>query len=152
MLKNGGLLTEFTSGNEPDRFNFVRRNRIIAGIADAIIVVESGEKGGSIITAEIANSYCKDVFAVPGKVNDPHSKGCNKLISSHKADLFASTNYFLEQMGWNNNDKQSKVPLQKDLFIDLDNEEQCIVDSLSHQGNLHLDNISKQVGIPPFRL
>lgn len=152
MLDNGGLITEFLSNTEPDKFNFVRRNRIVAGIADAIIVVESDERGGSLITAEIANSYCKDVFAVPGKINDSHSKGCNKLISSHKADLFASTDYFLEQMGWAENNQKQKALFQKELFIHLNSEEQSIIDNLSTKQSLHLDYISEQVGIPSSRL
>ena len=152
MVNNGGLLTEFTSETEPERHNFVRRNRIVAGMADAVIVVESDEKGGSLITAEIANSYCKDVFAVPGKMTDKYSKGCNKLIASHKADLFKSTEYFLQQMGWDEPEKQKKNPVkQQELFTILTAEEQSIVDKLTEDG-LHIDQLSRVLNIPAYQL
>ncbi|MBB4036660.1 DNA processing protein [Dysgonomonas hofstadii] len=152
MINNGGLLTEFPSGTEPERHNFVRRNRIVAGMADAIIVVESDEKGGSLITAEIANSYCKDVFAVPGKITDRYSKGCNKLIASHKADLFKSTEYFLQQMGWDEPSKQKQITAkQQELFIILTDEEQSIVNKLSRDG-LHIDQLSRELNIPAYQL
>lgn len=153
MMSNGGLLTEFTSNTEPDRFNFVRRNRIVAGISDAVIVVESDVKGGSLITAEIANSYCKDVFAVPGKTLDAKSAGCNKLIASHKADLFYSTEHFLEQMGWSKEASSAKQqPVQRNLFMDLNSEEQAIVNILSQKGNLHIDSLAREANIPAFQL
>ncbi|NDV79018.1 DNA-processing protein DprA [Dysgonomonas sp. 511] len=153
MLANGGLLTEFPSTTQPDRFNFVRRNRIVAGMADAIIVVESDEKGGSLITADFANSYCKDVFATPGKTTDKYSKGCNKLIASHKADLFLSTSYFLQQMGWDKaSAKQKKAPRQQDLFLVLTEEEQKIVDTLSKTESLHIDQLARELGIPTYTL
>ncbi len=153
MINNGGLLSDFKSGTEPDRFNFVKRNRIVAGMADAVIVVESDVKGGSLITAEIANSYCKDVFAVPGKVTDKYSQGCNKLIASHKADLFQSTEYFLQQMGWGKESaKKKKAPLQKELFITLSNEEQAIVDKLKDKESLHIDILAKELNLPTYQL
>lgn len=153
MLQNGGLLTEFPSKTEPDRFNFVRRNRIVAGMADAVIVVESDEKGGSLITAEIASSYCKDIFAVPGKTTDKYSRGCNKLIASHKADLFQSTEYFLQQMGWDDqSEKKKKSPRQQDLFIVLSDEEQSIVDKLSQYESLHIDQLARELNIPAYEL
>lgn len=153
MMSNGGLLTEFTSNTEPDRFNFVRRNRIVAGIADAVIVVESDIKGGSLITAEIANSYCKDVFAVPGKTLDTKSSGCNKLIASHKADLFYSAEHFLEQMGWSKESSSAKQqPVQRNLFVDLNSEEQVIVNILTQKGNLHIDSLAREANIPTFQL
>jgi len=152
MVNNGGLITEFPNGTEPERHNFVRRNRIVAGMADAVIVVESDERGGSLITAEIANSYCKDVFAVPGKITDRYSKGCNKLISSHKADLFKSTEYFLQQMGWDEPSKSKQAPAkQQELFTILTDEEQSIVDKLSGDG-LHIDQLSRELGIPAYQL
>lgn len=153
MIKNGGLLSEFPSNTEPDRFNFVRRNRIVAGMADAVIVVESDEKGGSLITAEIANSYCKDVFAVPGKITDKYSRGCNKLISSHKADLFKSTEYFLEQMGWDNESKKKKkLPKQQELFINLSEDEQAVIGKLTLHETLHIDSLSRELNIPAYQL
>lgn len=153
MINSGGLLSEFPSNTEPDRFNFVRRNRIVAGMADAIIVVESDQKGGSLITAEIANSYCKDVFAVPGKITDKYSRGCNKLIASHKADLFQSTEYFLQQMGWDNqSQKKKKEPRQQDLFASLTTEEQSILDKLSDIESLHIDQLARELEIPAYQL
>lgn len=153
MITNGGLLSEFPSNTEPDRFNFVRRNRIVAGMADAVIVVESDEKGGSLITAEIANSYCKDVFAIPGKITDKYSRGCNKLISSHKADLFKSTEYFIEQMSWDSQSgKKKKLPKQQELFVNLSADEQAVVDKLTLNETLHIDSLSRELGIPAYQL
>ncbi|WP_165022639.1 DNA-processing protein DprA [Dysgonomonas sp. ZJ279] len=153
MIEHGGLLTEFPSKTEPDKFNFVRRNRIVAGMADAVIVVESNTKGGSLITAEIANSYCKDVFALPGRINDPKSGGCNKLIADHKADLFQSFNYFIQQMGWDDNsEKTKKTPKQKELFINLNEEEQKVVDALSTNDSLHVDQLASESCVPIYQL
>lgn len=153
MVSNGGLLTEFPNGTEPDRFNFVRRNRIVAGIADAVVVVESDVKGGSLITAEIANSYCKDIFALPGRTTDNKSAGCNKLITSHKADLFYSTKHFLEQMGWDTqSQKLQRQPKQRDLFLNLTTEEQAITDKLAEKGTLHIDLLAREINIPAYQL
>lgn len=155
MISHGGLLTDFPSNTEPERFNFVKRNRIIAGLADAVIVVESDEKGGSLITAEIANSYCRDVFSLPGRIADKSSKGCNKLIANHKADLFKSTQYFLEQMGWENQPKSAKAkakPKQQELFLTLTPEEQRIVDKLTSVEEIHIDQLSRELGTPSYML
>ena len=100
LIGNGALLTEFPSETKPDRHNFVRRNRIVAGMSDAIIVIESGPKGGSLITADIANSYFREVFAVPGRTHDKMSVGCNQLISCNKALLLQNVESFISQMGW----------------------------------------------------
>ena len=151
MVHCGGVLSEFRSKTEPDRFNFVRRNRIVAGMCDAVIVVESDEKGGSLITAEIANSYCKDVFALPGKMTDKYSRGCNKLIASHRADLFQSTEYFLQQMGWDEQ-SQKKKPRQQQLFVVLSDDEQAIVDKLSMQDSLHIDELARELNLPAYQL
>lgn len=151
MLNQGGLLTEFPSETEPDKFNFVRRNRIIAGISDVVIVVESDVKGGSLITADIANSYNREVFAIPGKITDQYSKGCNKLISDNKAILFESTEQFLNQMNWKKG--QNKViPKQPTLFLDLTHEEQSIYDMLSKEKSVHVNLISIETGIPVSQL
>lgn len=152
ILKHGGCLSEFKSKTAPDRYNFVRRNRIVAGMADAVIVVESDEKGGSLITAEIANSYCKDVFAVPGKVTDKYSRGCNKLIASHKADLFQSTEYFLQQMGWDEQAQKKPLPKQQQLFVVLTNEEQSIVDKLNNADSLHIEELARNLSMPSYQL
>src|SRR5690606_15042095 len=100
MLLNGGLLTEFGSKTKPDRHNFPSRNRIVAGICDAIIVVETNFKGGSMITADLANGYNRDVFAFPGKITDTRSTGCNYLIRHNKAVLITDAAQLLETMGW----------------------------------------------------
>lgn len=154
MLENGGLLTEFSSKTEPDKHNFVRRNRIVAGMADAVIVAESSARGGSLITAEIANSYCKDVFALPGRISDKTSEGCNKLIANHKADILTSTDHFIEQMNWGDDttQKRGKAPSQQQLFIDLSEDEQRIVDKLTNNGAMHIDQLAKELSIPAFQL
>lgn len=145
MLENGGLLTEFPSGTEPDKFNFVRRNRIVAGLADAVIVVESDVKGGSLITAEIANSYDREVFALPGKITDNNSRGCNRLISNNKAVLFDSVDAFLQQMNWVNSNQNKKI--EKQLFVDLTDSQRLIYDILFSAESMHVNNISVETGI-----
>jgi len=145
MLEHGGLITEFSSGTEPDRFNFVRRNRIVAGMADAVIVVESDIKGGSLITAEIANSYNKDVFALPGRITDTYSKGCNKLIGQNKAAMVLSADDFIQQMNWGNTNKQ--LPRQQELFLDLTDEEQKVHNILSQAESVHVNLLSIEAGI-----
>lgn len=153
MIGNGGLLTDFPSETEPDKFNFVRRNRIVAGLADAVIVIESAKKGGSLITADIANSYCRDVFAVPGRTTDNKSIGCNSLIANHKGDLLLSTEYFLQQMGWDEQaGRKKKTPKQQELFTNLSKEEQLITDIISEQESLHVDQLAAQTQIPVYQL
>jgi len=122
MQDQGGLLSDFMSGTKPDRENFPKRNRIIAGLSDATLVVEARKKGGALITADIANSYSRDVFAVPGRVGDENSEGCNQLIRRNQAALIQSSNDICYLMGW---DKESeKNPsLQVSLFVDLNKEE-----------------------------
>jgi DNA processing protein len=140
MITNGGLLTEFRSFTKPDRQNFPSRNRIVAGISDAVIVVETGIKGGSLITAELGNSYNKDVFAFPGRINDAKSEGCNFLIKNNKAGLITCGNDVLENMGW----KKKKVPSvkkQKELFIELTDDEKIIVNLLQAQDQIHIDEL-----------
>ncbi len=154
MLNNGGILSDYPSGTEPERYNFVGRNRIVAGLADAVIVIESGEKGGSLITADLDNSYCKDVFATPGRVSDRGSVGCNKLIANHKADLLQSTDYFIQQMGWGKtNNAKKKEPKQQELFAaQLNDEEQKVVNVLKKQGNMHIDLLAHEVSMPVYQL
>jgi DNA processing protein len=140
MINNGALITEFRSNVGPDRQNFVMRNRIVAGMSDATVVVESGEKGGALITAEIANSYNRDVFAFPGKITDAASKGCNKLIKINKAALIESAEDLEYLMGWENNLKNTK-PIQKQLFVQLQPEEQKVLDTIKEQTELSIDSI-----------
>ena len=113
MMDNGGLLTEFMSGTNPDRQNFVKRNRIVAGMCDAVVVVESASKGGALITAELAESYHRDCFAFPGKVTDIYSAGCNQLIRNNRASLILSAEDFIQSMGWN----QTHSNKQGDKFL-----------------------------------
>lgn len=126
MLKNGGLLTEFSSGTTPDRENFPKRNRIVAGLTDATIVVESDIKGGSLITADIAFSYNRDVFAFPGRVGDQYSSGCNLLIRNNKASLITNSKDLFYLLGWES-DKKTVKNRQRQLFVNLNDNEQQIV-------------------------
>ena len=112
MLLNGGLLTEYISNTNPDKENFPARNRIIAGISDGVIVVEAAKKGGALITAYIADSYNRDVFAVPGRLNDPYSEGCNRLIKTNKAVLIESAADIEYIMGWDDDVNKKKIPLR----------------------------------------
>jgi DNA processing protein len=140
MITNGGLLTEFRSLTKPDRQNFPSRNRIVAGISDAIIVVETGIKGGSLITAELGNSYNKDVFAFPGRINDTKSEGCNFLIKNNKAALFTCANDILENMGWKK-EKQISAKKQRELFIELTPDEKTVINILQSQQQVHIDEL-----------
>ncbi|PXV60939.1 DNA processing protein [Dysgonomonas alginatilytica] len=151
MLERGGLLTEFPSETEPDRFNFVRRNRIVAGMSDATIVVQSDSKGGSLITAEMANSYNRDVFSLPGRVTDKESVGCNMLIEDNRAILLQSADSFIKHMQWDVN-KQISKPKQRQLFLDLSDDEQAVYDLLAATESLHINLIANQIGIPVSNL
>ncbi|MBC7828378.1 MAG: DNA-protecting protein DprA [Chitinophagaceae bacterium] len=145
MAKHGGLLTEFRSKTKPDKHNFPSRNRVVAGLCDATIVVETGIKGGSMITAEIANGYNRDVFAVPGRNTDPKSGGCNYLIGNNKAILLTDAQQFLEIMGWDNTTLRSKKN-QKELFIELTNEEKIITNLLQEKENVSIDELVLKSG------
>lgn len=140
MLDNGGLLTEFLPGTQPDRENFPMRNRIVAGMSDATIVVESKDKGGSLITAELANDYSRDVFAVPGNIGQIHSKGCNLLISQSKAHLYLSPEHFLKWMDWDQDKKQAIR--QRELFNDLNDDERSVLAILEKEGEQHMDALA----------
>jgi DNA processing protein len=142
MLKNGGLLTEFRSDSKPDRENFPKRNRIIAGLADAVLVIESARKGGAIITAEIANSYNRDVFAVPGRTTDVYSEGCNYLIKAHKASIIQSTMDINYLLGWD--EAKSKKIRQTKIFVELKPDDQKIIDLLKEVKSASIDKISIQ--------
>ncbi len=142
MISAGGLLTDYMSKTNPDRENFPKRNRIIAGIADALIVVESAIKGGALITANIANSYNRDVFAVPGKVTDKFSEGCNYLIKTNKAALIHSAKDIEYMMQWE--DKGKKLSIQKKLFEELSPEEELILKILQDKGEVSVDFIVMQ--------
>ena len=130
MLQDGALLTEYLSQTNPDRQNFVQRNRIIAGLCDAIVIVESAIRGGALITAEIANDYNRDVFAFPGRVTDEWSIGCNVLIKNNKASLIESADDIMRFMNWEKQNSTSAPIVQTALFLDLSDEEQTIVSIL----------------------
>jgi len=140
MLENGGWLTDFTSKTIPDRENFPSRNRIVAGISDATIVIESKAGGGSLITADIANSYSRDVFAFPGKVGDECSVGCNNLIKQNKAALIQSAADVIYIMGWEQT-KSAKGPQQKQLFVELKPEEELLVNVLKEKEAINIDDL-----------
>ncbi len=145
MLSQGGLLTDFMSGTNPDRQNFPRRNRIVAGICDALIVIESSAKGGSLITAELANSYNKDVFAIPGRVTDSRSEGCNYLIRNNKSLLITSADDLLHIMNWKEAPK--KIKQQRELFIELTPDEKIITDILKERENIQIDELYFKSGL-----
>jgi DNA processing protein len=140
MLESGGWLSDFTSKVIPDKENFPRRNRIVAGISDATIVVESKAKGGSLITAEIANSYNRDVFAFPGRIDDVCSTGCNNLIRQHKAALIQSAADVAYLLGWEKT-LQTNAPVQRQLFLELKPNEELVVNLLKEKTQLAIDDL-----------
>jgi len=149
MVQNGGLLTECISGTQPDRENFPRRNRIIAGMADAVVVIESALKGGSLITAELANSYNRDVFAFPGRVSDIFSQGCNYLIRTNRASLIESVEDLRYVMRW---DKKAKKEIQTQFFRQLTSEEKAIMDCFGEETVVALDDMIVKTGQPTPKL
>ena len=136
MLETGGILTEFTSKTIPNRENFPKRNRIIAGLADATLVIEASSKGGALITADIANSYSRDVFAIPGRTNDPMSEGCNNLIKYNKAALVTSAADIIRSMSWEPKSVKNK---QTSLFQELTEQEMIVAKMLSDHGDCGID-------------
>lgn len=152
MLTHGGLITEFMSKTNPDRENFPQRNRIVAGMADAILVIETAKKGGSLITATLANSYNREVFCVPGKITDTKSSGCNWLIHSNRAALVESGEQIKEMMGWNENNTKVGI-VEKSLFPALSSDEEivykiletnkeCSIDFIVHNADMSSSKVS----------
>lgn len=153
MLAQGGLLTEFLTGTNPDKHNFVSRNRIVAGMSDATIVVESAAKGGSLITAELAEGYHRDCFAVPGRVTDESSIGCNRLIRDNKAALIQNAEEFVQIMGWSVAEQPARTEgIQRNLFPELTEEEELVVRILMRQGDLHINAMVVEADIPVNRM
>ena len=146
LEKDGALVSEFHHDTGPDRQNFPMRNRLIAGMSDALIVIESKDKGGSIITAEYANEYNKDVFAVPGRYNDEYSAGCNGLIKKHKAYLLESAKDLLYIMRWDDTPKNK--PVQTSLFLDLTEQEKIVYDFIIAAKESHIDDMAYQLQMP----
>lgn len=147
MLENGGWLSDFTSNTPPNRENFPRRNRIVAGMSDATVVVESKKNGGSLITADIANSYNRDVFAFPGKVGDLTSEGCNNLIKQNKAALIQSAADLAYILGWEKS-KKKNAPQQKKLFIELTKDEELLVNALGEKEAVTIDELCFVAKLP----
>ncbi|WPR72228.1 DNA-processing protein DprA [Flavobacterium sp. NG2] len=148
--ENGGFMTEFWSTTNPDKENFVRRNRIVAGMTEATIVIESAERGGSLITANMANDYNRDVFAVPGRVTDKYSQGCNYLIKTQKANVLTSAADLVYMLNWDI--KEETKPIQKQLFVSLDNDEQKVYDYLLKTGKELMDIIALNCDFPIYRI
>jgi len=150
IAEHGALISDFISGTELDRKNFLKRNRIIAGISDATLVIESKSKGGALITADIAQSYNRDVFAVPGRSGDPCSAGCNNLIRQNKAALVQNAEELEYLLGWEKNSAQQNVQLP--LFSDFSEEEQRIIEILRNKDSESIDVISYRTDIPVGKL
>lgn len=150
MREQGGLLTEFISGTNPDRQNFPRRNRIVAGMLDGLVVVETGADGGAVITALLADDYHRDVMAFPGSVHQMYSAGCHKLIKQHKATLVENADDIRTVMGWNleKNDKG----IQTTLFPELDPDEQKIFDILLQEKQVYVDELQSKSALSPGTL
>lgn len=150
MLNHGGLATEFMTETNADKMNFVRRNRIIAALADATIVIESANRGGSLITAEMAQGYGRDVFAFPGNVGMPYSEGCNNIIRNKQAELITSAEDFVDAMHWDEDrqlNQAKKRGIERQLFPELNSDETKIMRLLKHDNDLQANNISMKTGL-----
>lgn len=153
MLECGGLLTEYLSGTRPERFNFVQRNRIVAGLCDAVVVVESALHGGALITASLANGYNRECYAFPGRISDACSAGCNNLIAGNNAKLLTSASDFVKDMMWMNTSEMMKPrPVQRQLFVELNDEEKRILYLLRDKGDMQINSLVLEAGIPVNRL
>ena len=150
MLEKGGVLTEFVSGTLPDRENFPKRNRIVAGMVDCLVVAESALKGGAMITADIANSYDREVFAIPGRIGDIYSEGCNNLIKTNKANLLTCATDIRYVMRWDVDTKV--VAKQMRMFRDFSEEEQKVVDAFKNKDIVHLDDIIVGTDLSPSKI
>ena len=151
MLKQGGLLTEYMTETKADKLNFVKRNRIVAGMSDATILVESAAKGGGLITSRIAMDYDRGVFAFPGAVGAPYSEGCNQLIRDNGASLITCAEDFVNAMGWQTDAKRQQIQasgVERSIFPDLNDEEQQIVSVLNEFGDFQLNQLSVKTNIP----
>ncbi|MEA9413612.1 DNA-processing protein DprA [Flavobacterium sp. PL02] len=148
--QNGGFMTEFWSSSNPDKENFVRRNRIVAGMSEATIVIESADKGGSLITANMANEYNRDVFAVPGRTTDKFSQGCNNLIKTQKANVLTNAADLVYILNWDVENKSKSV--QKQLFVELEPDEQKIYDYLLKTGKDLMDTIALKCNFPIYKI
>ena len=155
MLSNGGLLTEYISQTPAAKGNFVQRNRIVAGMCDACILVESAEKGGGLITMGIANDYHRDCFAFPGAINAEYSKGCNKLIRDNRASLITSAEDLVKAMGWMSDmelDKAKQEGIERQMFPELSTEEQKVVNALAEDNDQQINMLAVRTAIPINKL
>ena len=150
MIENGGVLAEFPSGTLPDRNNFPMRNRIVAGMSDVTVVVESHIAGGALITAHLASGYNREVAAFPGRVNDSRSAGCNELIRTNLAAMITKAEDLSELMNWNKEGKPKAV--QKQLFLNLTADEQKIIDLLQNRDSVHSDELYHHTGLTSSQL
>ena len=153
--KGGGVITEYTTKTQPVPKNFVQRNRIVAGCADATLLIESANKGGGLITCSIARSYSRDVFAFPGAIGAEYSEGCNNLIRDNGASLVTSAYDFVKAMNWDNDIKLEKAQqrgIERSLFPDLTDDEKAIVNALQKQNDLQINMLSVQSNLPIARL
>lgn len=151
MLKQGGLLTEYMTETKADKLNFVKRNRIVAGMSDATILVESAAKGGGLITSRIAMDYNRSVFAFPGAVGTPYSEGCNRLIRDNGASLITCAEDFVNAMGWQTDAKRRQAQeegIERSIFPELSDEEQKIARILDEFGDFQLNQLSVKTNIP----
>lgn len=148
--QNGGFFTEFWSSDTFDKTNFLKRNRIIAGLSEATIVIESAEKGGSLVTADIANSYNREVFAVPGRATDSQSRGCNNLIKQQKAHVLTNAADIIYHLGWELNEREK--PRQTQLFVELDDDEKIVYRYLKEKEKEFLDVIALDCTLPVFKV
>lgn len=151
MMDKGGLLTDFISETIPDRENFLKRNRLIAGLSDATIVVESAEKGGALVTADIAFSYGRDVYAFPGRTSDPYSSGCNQLIMKNKAGMITSALDLVKALNWDL-DNQKTLPKQSRIAFDEERSKSPVLDLLAKRGALQINELSVLLDIPVHQL
>lgn len=149
--KHGGFFTDFWSNAPFDRNNFLKRNRIIAGLSEATIIIESAEKGGSLVTADIANSYNREVFAIPGRITDSQSVGCNNLIKHQRAHLLSGAADLIYMLGWELEGDKKPV-IQKQLFVELETDEKLVYNFLKDNGKELLDMIALKCNMPTFRI
>jgi len=151
MVKDGGLMTDFPSETTPDRENFLKRNRLIAGLADATVVVESAEKGGALNTADIAFSYSRDVYTFPGRVDDEHSKGCNRLIQSNKAGLITSAGDLIVALGWETSE-HAESPRQEKLTFHNPLPNHPVIAALAGNGSMQINDLALAMNTPVYQL
>ena len=155
MLTQGGLLTEFFSNTNADKLNFLRRNRIVAGMSDATILVESAAKGGGLITCSLANSYNRDVFAFPGRIGDSLSEGCNKIIRNRSAQMVISAESFVSDMGWETDAQLAtaqKNGIERSLFPEVEGDAKTIIDALAKNNDQQMNVLTASTGLPINRL